>query len=207
MASGAVTGAGTLPVRVPRTERCPAERSRRSRLRRDQEGASLVEAALVIPVLLLLLFGIIDWGNIFNDYLAVRQGARDGARQAAVSTAPTPPGGGAWGCPSTGITQSGDGYSLVCFTKDRVGLDQTKTRVSVEFTPQSQAPKYAPGQGVVICAQYPATSLSGFFKPFVNGIILTTKVEIRIEQPSSTFTSGVQETPLTPTWPASCNTP
>ncbi|NMA34448.1 MAG: pilus assembly protein, partial [Clostridiaceae bacterium] len=34
-------------------------------------GQSLVETALILPVLLLLLTGIIDFGLLFNSYLVV----------------------------------------------------------------------------------------------------------------------------------------
>lgn len=177
---------------------------------RSQAGAVLVEAAVAFPLLVLLIFSMIDMGSVFNDYQAVRQGTREGARQAAVLTTPQPP-SGTWssnGCQTTGITTSGDGYDLVCYTKNRIGLNQATTRVSVEFTPHSPAPAYSAGQGVIICTQYPATSASGFMSSVLSGHILTSKIEIRIEQPSTTFATSVQETPLAGTsWPASCSTP
>lgn len=45
----------------------------------------MVEFALVIPVLCLLVFGIIQFGLLFRDYLALTDAVRVGARQAAVS--------------------------------------------------------------------------------------------------------------------------
>ena len=60
--------------------------------RGEQRGASVVELALIVTALSLLLFGIIDFGFVYNDYVSVRQGARDGARVMAVDSAPTPPG-------------------------------------------------------------------------------------------------------------------
>ncbi len=47
---------------------------------RDDRGAAAVEFALVVPVLILLLMGIIDYGLFFTDRLAVKQGIREGAR-------------------------------------------------------------------------------------------------------------------------------
>lgn len=46
-------------------------------------GQSLVETALILPVLLLLLTGIIDFGLLFNSYLVVCNASREGARHAA----------------------------------------------------------------------------------------------------------------------------
>lgn len=42
-----------------------------------------MEAALVLPIFLTLLFGIIEFGFIFKDLLLLHQGAREGARVAA----------------------------------------------------------------------------------------------------------------------------
>lgn len=64
----------------------------RERARADQElaeplgrerGATLVEAALVYPLLFLLMFGVVEFGLAFKDYLTVSHAARDGARAGA----------------------------------------------------------------------------------------------------------------------------
>ena len=52
---------------------------------RGDRGATLVEAAVVTPVLLLIIFGIFEFGFFFRNYLAVSNGARDGAREASVA--------------------------------------------------------------------------------------------------------------------------
>jgi hypothetical protein len=43
----------------------------------------LVESALVYPLLFLVLFGIVEFGLAFKDYLSVSHAARDGARAGA----------------------------------------------------------------------------------------------------------------------------
>jgi Flp pilus assembly protein TadG len=52
---------------------------------RSERGQSLVELALVLPLLLLLFGGIVDLGRVFYTYIgltnATREGARTGARQ------------------------------------------------------------------------------------------------------------------------------
>ncbi|HEY7004667.1 MAG TPA: TadE/TadG family type IV pilus assembly protein [Gaiellaceae bacterium] len=45
----------------------------------------MVEFTLVFPVLAILLFGVIQFGIAFNNYLAVTDAVRAGARQASVS--------------------------------------------------------------------------------------------------------------------------
>ena len=53
---------------------------------RRERGASLIEFALIAPLLFALLFGIIDFAWILGQYQDVRHGAREAARLAAVNT-------------------------------------------------------------------------------------------------------------------------
>lgn len=56
------------------------------RPRRSERGAAAVEFALVVPFLLLILFGVISYGYMLSFRQALSQGAAEGARAAAVST-------------------------------------------------------------------------------------------------------------------------
>ena len=47
-------------------------------------GATAVEFALVLPLLLLLVFGIIDFGRALNAQITLTQAAREGARLEAL---------------------------------------------------------------------------------------------------------------------------
>ncbi len=51
---------------------------------KNQRGQAMVEMALILPILILLIFGIIEFGRIFASYLMVNNAAREGARYAAV---------------------------------------------------------------------------------------------------------------------------
>ncbi len=58
---------------------------RRSRTgSQGEKGQSLVEFALVLPIFLLLVFAIIDFGVGFHAWLTVTNSAREGARLGAV---------------------------------------------------------------------------------------------------------------------------
>ena len=46
---------------------------------RNLRAQAVVEFALVLPVLVLLLAGVVDLGNGFQTYIALSNGARDGA--------------------------------------------------------------------------------------------------------------------------------
>ncbi len=56
----------------------------RSLLRRGEDGASAVEFALVLPILIILLAGIIQFGFLFFQWLEVTHAAREGARWASL---------------------------------------------------------------------------------------------------------------------------
>lgn len=45
----------------------------------------MTEFALVLPILALLLFGVIQFGLVFNNYVTLTDAVRAGARKAAVS--------------------------------------------------------------------------------------------------------------------------
>ena len=47
-------------------------------------GAAAVEFALLAPVLLLLLIGIVEFGRVYNAQVTVTAAAREGAREMAV---------------------------------------------------------------------------------------------------------------------------
>ena len=51
---------------------------------RSEEGAQLVEFALVLPLLLLVVLGIAEFGFIFQRYEVVTNAAREGARIAVL---------------------------------------------------------------------------------------------------------------------------
>jgi len=53
------------------------------RASRDQRGAVAVEAAIITPVLLLLVFGIVEFGLVLKDDLSVTSSVRAGSRMAS----------------------------------------------------------------------------------------------------------------------------
>lgn len=55
-----------------------------SRWKKNRKGQSMVEFALVLPIMLLLLLGIMEFGFIFHEYLVVTHAAREGARDASL---------------------------------------------------------------------------------------------------------------------------
>jgi Flp pilus assembly protein TadG len=59
---------------------------RRRATRPDTRGAAAVEFALILPVLMLIVVGIINYGDMLSVRQSVSQAASEGARAAAVTT-------------------------------------------------------------------------------------------------------------------------
>ncbi|QCO99362.1 pilus assembly protein [Arthrobacter sp. 24S4-2] len=52
--------------------------------KRKERGAVAVEMAIVLPLLLVILIGIIEFGRVLNVQVSLSQAAREGARYAAI---------------------------------------------------------------------------------------------------------------------------
>ncbi|HEX6302513.1 MAG TPA: TadE/TadG family type IV pilus assembly protein [Acidimicrobiia bacterium] len=136
-----------------------------SRLRSNQDrGAQLVEFALLAPLLLLLLLGVIEFGWLFSQNNDVRHGAREGARAAAVNL----------------------GANGVLRTTTCDSMDLTSS-VTVEFTDSvlGEAGEYAT---VEVVASPNSLSGLGFIEIFLPSTLSST-VEFRLEQPSANWGS------------------
>ena len=144
-----------------------ARHARRHRPRSGSRGAAVVEFALVAPLLILLLFGIVEFGFVFNDYQSVRQGVRDATRMAVVNNVPN--------CSAGDATDD-----LVCYVEQRIGLNGD-TRVRVDVTAADTT--VAGDRGVVkICVQRAIRSVTGMLSPFLNGRYISTEVTMRVER-------------------------
>jgi Flp pilus assembly protein TadG len=69
-------------------------RQRLNPTRQDQRGAVLVEMAIVIPILLFMFVGVVDYALILREYQILQNAAREGARISVLKsyemkTAPT----------------------------------------------------------------------------------------------------------------------
>ncbi len=126
--------------------------------RRDREkGASAVEFAIVVPLLLTLVFGIMEAGWLFAQQVEVRNAAREGARMAVVDY-PTP--------------DSGDSGEIVKQVCSRASLSDDRAFVTIVDTGNDSAK-------VTVTQDY--ASLTGFL-PMFNSLTITSVVEMRIER-------------------------
>ncbi|MDS0525888.1 pilus assembly protein [Clostridium sp. SHJSY1] len=51
---------------------------------KNQNGQALVEFAIILPILLILVMGILQFGMMLNSYLAIENATREGARAGIV---------------------------------------------------------------------------------------------------------------------------
>lgn len=59
------------------------------RIFRSNKGQSIVELAILLPVILMLLFGTIEFGRIYGAYMIISNASRDGARVGSVGGSTT----------------------------------------------------------------------------------------------------------------------
>jgi len=99
---------------------------------RSEQGQSLTEFALALPVLALLLFAVIQFGIVFNNYVTLTDATRAGARKAAVGRQLANP----------------QNDTVQAVRNSASDLTQSKLNVSVTST-------WQPGSDVAVTATYP----------------------------------------------------
>jgi Flp pilus assembly protein TadG len=130
----------------------------RLKRRRNERGQTFVEFALALPILIVLLFGIIQFGIAFHSYITLTDATRAGARKAAVSR--LLPAGERTGAVTTAVRNSAQ------------NLDQTRLTPSVVST-------WERGSEVTVSATYPY-EIRLFGIPVRNGLLTSTTKE-RVE--------------------------
>jgi Flp pilus assembly protein TadG len=117
---------------------------RRSSMRRArrESGQAYVEFALILPLLLLVVLGIIQFANAFRTYITLTDATRVGGRQAAVSRSIQPE------------------ESRVPLIEDKMhqaaaSLDPDKMTITVEAEDIDGNPGWGPAGDVTVRASYP----------------------------------------------------
>lgn len=100
----------------------------------SERGQTMTELALVLPLLLVLLLGIIQFGIAFNHYVTLTDAVRAGARKAAVSRHESDPAGA---CAAQVLASAGS-------------LDSSELSKNLSCTSS-----WAPGAEVTVYADYP----------------------------------------------------
>ena len=101
---------------------------------KNERGQTMTEFALILPLLVVLLFGIIQFGIIFNNYVTLTDAVRAGARTGAVSRGTSNPSAA---CVNQVLGAAGN-------------LNQAQLQPTVSCTSP-----WTPGSDVTVSASYP----------------------------------------------------
>ncbi len=140
------------------------------RIRNREQGASLVEFALVLPLFLLLVFGIMESGWLFAQLTETRNAAREGARLAVVDY--------------------GTATQVATETCNRAALSGSGADIVIVTTGNVTDPINNPNASVSVTIVKNYQSLTGFLDPVFNGVKLDSTVEMRVERPLVNLSSN-----------------
>jgi TadE-like protein len=129
---------------------------------RDERGTALVELALVLPLLLVLLLGMADFGKAMTEWIDETHLASEGARLASVSYCPdNSQADCGWaalkGCPASVVT-AGPLSCIAWYLDQHADIAELKPITSGGTAGRDQD-SYAPAQNAArICIWYPDAS-------------------------------------------------
>jgi Flp pilus assembly protein TadG len=115
-----------------------------------------VEFALVLPILMLLVMGAIDWGYYFYVDQVVTNAAREGARAGTI-----------WEADTEDSEAQSDAESTALDYLTRGGLDSGSATVTVSLLDETVSGKDI--DLVSVTVSYPTSSLTGFLATFIPG--------------------------------------
>jgi Flp pilus assembly protein TadG len=125
-------------------------RQRKQEGGRREKGQSLIEFALLVPVLLIILAGILDLGRLYFAYVAVTDAAGEGVAYAAIY----PPSVSSYTCPTTpACTNPGDTDCICARALDASGglIQIEGDKVEIEC---ANCPNQGSGDTVSVAVTY-----------------------------------------------------
>ncbi|MFQ5967042.1 MAG: TadE/TadG family type IV pilus assembly protein [Acidimicrobiia bacterium] len=118
-----------------------------------EQGASLVETALAAPLVLLLVFGVVDFGRVFFTAIRVRDAVQEGAIYASYSP--------------------GD-HTIV---RDRV-LDSINTDLEPDLQPTDVSVTCPPDGSIEVSVQYSVSLITPVIRSMSGGPITLTHTAV-----------------------------
>jgi Flp pilus assembly protein TadG len=102
--------------------------------RKNERGQAMVEFAIIVPILLVVLLGIMQLGVVYNNWVSLTDAARAGARKGAVCRS---------GCSPDAVTATTNAVK-----NSAADLNQSNLSVSVTSS-------WTQGSDVTVSASYP----------------------------------------------------
>ncbi|WP_129689929.1 TadE/TadG family type IV pilus assembly protein [Gottfriedia acidiceleris] len=122
---------------------------------RSEKGQSLVEFALILPLLAMLLLGMLDFGRIFHAYLALDHAGREAARAASIG--------------------KDDATIKSVAVNDASSIKLTTDKISISPSTRSS------GSNVTITISYPVDFLTPVIGQIVGKLDLKSTTVMRVE--------------------------
>lgn len=123
---------------------------------RNEKGQSFVEFALILPVLLIIVMGILEFGLMFNAYITISNASREGARL------------GSLGGTNTQITQRVETTAGILNSSD----------ITVTVTPNSRSR----GDMIIVLVEYDYSLITPVISNILSPIInLEASTTMRVE--------------------------
>jgi Flp pilus assembly protein TadG len=152
-----------------------------SELSRETSGAEIAEAAVILPLLFMLLFGIMWFARAFNIYTTINRAARQGALAAAASNCAT--------CGNVRQTQANIQNNVVNPILTASHLDPAQVQNFTVLWDQPLNPASPQVElGTVVSMQYPYNfKLNGIsccppvLTPITTGVTMTAQAQARQE--------------------------
>ena len=138
---------------------------------RGERGASLVEFAIVLPLFVLLVFGIMEAGWFFSQSVELRNAAREGARLAVIDY--------------------GSGPDIRVETCNRASLSGSGATVTIDLstTADTSFDPVSP-ESITVTMSKTYESLTGILNAPLGGTAMSSSAEMRTERPLVNLTSG-----------------
>lgn len=160
--------------------------------RTDSRGSAALEFALIAPLVLTILFGVLTWGLWLNDAMNLRQGVREASRQGVVGNFGPPP-----ACSATyGATPSTDIQALVCQTKATSNGITGNTYVKV-LLPDG----WVRGKSLVVCTIIKSDRIPSMLPLPDHGVVTArSRMAIEVAAPGQVETGGYETPPSGTDW-------
>jgi Flp pilus assembly protein TadG len=150
----------------------------------------LVEFAIVVPLLVLLLCGTIDFGLIFDGYMSMESGVSSATRTISLDADQwSGPANSCTGGPTTGTADAV--CNIVASLGSLTGLNTSTLAVGICFVTPGSSPSCggssaagtSDSNDVEVCAQATMESTTGLTSVFVSGSTVSTSSRLLMEEP------------------------
>lgn len=122
-------------------------------LQRDERGGAMVEFAVVLPILVLFVFGIIEFGRAYSARIELTNSVREGVRTAALGRDACPP-----------VAPEPTNFLTDCIVASTKRAAPGLTASSITVTPTVCPAAFVAGDKARVSATYPFKYDIPFFR-------------------------------------------